>query len=130
MRTQGVRCSVRGMTPANTPRTRLVALAAAGVLALGLAVGFLPLSAYGVTCGSAFVDSAEPFRADLRDTLGGAGLRTGVVGGISAACHDRRAAWRNVAVLVLAAGGAGGVGAGWLAYSTRRRASPDAATSR
>lgn len=94
-----------------TTRTRLLIVAAGTALLIGLLAGVAPISAHGVSCGSAFVASDGADIADLRDTFSGGRLRTGQIGGVAAACDDRRSARQLPAVALLVLAGGLGVGA-------------------
>lgn len=92
---------------------RLLALAAAALFLVGLLVGLMPVSSYGVDCGSAFVpNSHEAGSADFYDTLGGNSPRTGSLGGVSYACAESRSARQVVAVVFLVASAGAGLAAG------------------
>lgn len=83
---------------------RIAALVGAGILLLGLIVGLLPASAYGVNCGSAFAPSDEANVVDFADTLSGRLPRTGDLGGVGAACEDKRSDRLLIAVIIIGAG--------------------------
>jgi hypothetical protein len=91
-------------------RTRIIATmtgrsvaGTAGLVLLlaGLLLGFLPRSAQGVTCGSAFVASGKPYVSDL----------LGETRGARADCVDTRSGARTPAIVLLSVGGALTLGA-------------------
>jgi hypothetical protein len=80
-------------------------------LALTLAgglLGFLPRSAGGVSCGSAFVGSRAPAVADLTAAIEADSLGVALgdrIGEYATRCADRRSSARILAVVPLALGG-------------------------
>lgn len=91
-------------------RNRLI-FAAAAVLLVGLSLGFAPMSAAGVDCGSAFVASDDASAADFLDTMSGNAPRTGILGGVDAMCDDKRSDRGLFAWLILFTAVVLGVGA-------------------
>ena len=77
-------------------------------LAVGLLVGLMPLSAQGVSCGSAFRGSNAASVSDLTGSLGG-GAAFGTIGA-SASCDDKRSTVRLFAVPLMVIGLGVGVG--------------------
>lgn len=104
------------------PRTRLMAWIGAAILAVGLLVGFMPTSAIGVNCGSVFVASRDAAVADFSDTLLGSQPRTGMLGGVSAACDDKRGDRRTLVTVILAVGAMALIAAYVLSEQARRGA--------
>jgi hypothetical protein len=75
-------------------------LAVAGaLLAAGVVAGFVPVSAAGVSCGSAFHASDSAQVADYSTALTGGG-----VGTAGASCDSKRSTWTVVAWMLLAPG--------------------------
>src|SRR6266568_2662789 len=91
----------------NMGRGRVLLVVGLALLAAGLLWGFLPRSAGGVGCGSAFVGSRAAEMADLTgaidaDTTGMPMDRS--VGYYADRCADVRSAGRIPAILLIAAG--------------------------
>ena len=61
------------------------------LLAVGLVLGFVPVSAAGASCGSGFVGSSAPLSAEFAAALGGRSSDAG------AACDAARSPFRVVA---------------------------------
>jgi hypothetical protein len=80
------------------------------LLAGGLILGFLPKSAAGVSCGSAFHGTDAATVADYGSTLTGS-LDVPPAGGYAAACDDARSSAKTAPIVLLVLGGAALVGA-------------------
>ena len=78
------------------------------VLVVGLLIGFLPTSAGGVSCGSAFVASTAAREADFADALAGGDAIADRVN----TCQDRRGLLRIPAAAFIVVGAGLGF-AGW-----------------
>ena len=85
------------------------------LLLAGLVLGFVPLSAGGVGCGSAFNPSDDAFVSDLADSM------AGNEGEAIAGCDDQRGDYRPVA-LALSFFGLGLLDAGVAAVGSARGA--------
>lgn len=93
---------------------RILIVAGLALFAAGLVLGFLPKTAAGVNCGSAFHASTDAQVADFGATLTGS-FAVPPLGGYAAACADARSGAKAPAVGLLVVGGvlaaAGGVAA-------------------
>lgn len=70
------------------------------LIAVGLVVGFFPVSKSPVSCGSAFNASDEPMSRDFASTLVGSTGLTDYVG----ECADALQMWRLVAIVAILIG--------------------------
>lgn len=95
-------------------KAKHVAVIAGLLLAVGLFVGFAPVSSGGVACGSAFSPSRDALRSDFINA--GYGRSTNARGG----CEATRSAMRIPAILLTALGGIGLLG-GLIAASSGTR---------
>lgn len=89
-------------------RTLLARILLAGGLVLlagGLILGFLPKTAAGVKCGSAFHGTDAAIVADYGSTMTGS-FDTPPAGGYTAACADTRSAAKTAPIVLLVLGGA------------------------
>jgi hypothetical protein len=84
---------------------RILLAAGLVLLAGGLILGFLPKTAAGVSCGSAFHGTDAATVADYGSTLTGS-LDAPPVGGYAAACADARSAAKTAPIVLLVLGGA------------------------
>jgi hypothetical protein len=100
---------------------RLLAVLAVVLIAAAGLIGFLPTSAYGVNCGSAFAPSRDADVADISDTFAGYAPRTGTVGGVADACSDGHSTRRTFAIVVLVAAAGASVAAGVSRGAATRR---------
>lgn len=100
----------------------VLAWVGAALFAVGLLVGFIPTSAGGASCGSAFIATDDAFGADLYGSMTGGSVDHQVL------CSDRRSLLRVPAIgLILVGGGLGA--AGWavssrLAHEARQTVPP------
>lgn len=93
----------------NITTVRLTAIAGALLLGVGLLIGFLPVHAAGVSCGSAFVKTDSAFVVDLAKAVRADRLGTDLDNpvGTQAACSDARSGRLVPAVVFLVLGGGG-----------------------
>jgi hypothetical protein len=89
---------------------KILGLIAGGLLAAGLVAGFVPVSASGVSCGSAFHGSDASAVSDYSSAL------MGLDGGASGACSSARSTPRVLAWVLLVPGVllAGASGVAWV----------------
>lgn len=80
---------------------RAVLLSIGGVILLaGVVLGFVPMTAHGVSCGSALKGNSAARVSDLVDSF------SSVDGGAEAACDDKRSTYRPIVWTLIVAGGA------------------------
>lgn len=113
----------------NITTVRLTAIAGALLLGVGLLIGFLPVHAAGVSCGSAFVKTDNAFVVDLAKAVRADRLGTDLDNpvGTQAACSDARSGRLVPTVVLLVLGGVGlvagvGMGASLNSRESRRAA--------
>jgi hypothetical protein len=93
---------------------KILGLIGGVMLAVGLTIGFVPVSASGASCGSAFVASDSAAVADYMSVLRGQGMGQAVDD-----CASSRSSWRLVALALLIPGALVG-GAGLFALATAK----------
>ncbi|MET9340031.1 hypothetical protein [Nonomuraea sp. NPDC003804] len=105
---------------------RALPILAAVLIGAGAVAGFVPVSAQGVGCGSAFVAGNAPVEADYRHVraLKAAGLPMDVIDPYAAACRDARGRVLLPATALLGAGAAGLLAGQMLARRRVRRGTP------
>lgn len=97
----------------DTSTRKLIAAAGGLVAAVGLLVGFFPVSKNGISCGSAFDPSGE---GDVQDI--GNAMYNNLATSFGAACEDSLQTWRLIAIALLV------IGIGVAAIMIPRRQAP------